>query len=547
MGNWTVDGSGSYASLNAAIAVCTGNEAVNTANSWSADDTTAVTLDTDVVITVTSTAKNAVGKPGRSGGSHRLVNSSGHTFTVTCDDVDISDMDIMSDSTGVSDEIFRMSDTNTNRTFVCKRSHIGFSGNTDQQDIIYYDDDTQTISITFERCMFFDVGRSIIDFYNSNNTTGTLNFNGCSSVNIGANGGREAGAWVGWGTSSGNGTVTLNTFNNLIYWDDTNTEYAFAFASGDTVTVNADHDTFCDDATDDYKNVDTENTTGLRYSYTWTDAADPGTGDKIGLRDITTSPYDQRLTDHSNNDAIDVHSVETGANSGLTLGNDIINTAIGASEDHDIGAFEIVAAGETVTLTKGTLSFTGKDNFQNETFNAVKLALTLTGKDLTATESELVTLLKQDLTFSGKNLLQNETFQTTKGTLTLTGKDLFQNKTESLTKGSLSLTGKDLNAASGFIMLVGSLAVTGKDILMNETYTLVKAALSWTGKDLTILEGSVVQLVKGTLSWAGKTLYMNEAFNLVKGTLTLVGKAVTEAGTSVKRGLFRMGKNLTLK
>jgi len=47
-------------------------------------------------------------------------------------------------------------------------------------------------------------------------------------------------------------------------------------------------------------------------------------GNKVGLLDITTSPYDQRLTDHANNDAIDVHSVETGPNSGLVLPDDII-------------------------------------------------------------------------------------------------------------------------------------------------------------------------------------------------------------------------------
>jgi hypothetical protein len=349
MGLIQVEGAGDYASLNAAIADASDGNTITISGSWSGDDTTDVSMNTTVTVNVTGTSQNNNGYPGRASGSYRLVKADAgadHVFTFSGDkSITINDMDIMSDSTGVSDEIFSVGDNDSDIT--CTRCHIGFSGNTDQQDIVYFTDDSVTVTWTFTSCMFYDVGRSIIDIYDVSGSTITVNFNSCSSFNIGANNSRNLGAWVGVDALGGTPTIVVNAFNCLIEYD-IGSEIAFAVDSGPTATLNAD---YCISRGSSgsgkfYNAFDTVNVgNGNLYDYTWTADADPGSGDKVGLRDITTSPYDQRLTDHANNDAIDVHSVETGPDSGLALPSDILGTARGAAESHDIGAFEVAAAG----------------------------------------------------------------------------------------------------------------------------------------------------------------------------------------------------------
>ena len=51
-----VDGSGDYASLNAAIVPCTGGEVITISETWSSDDTTSVVWDQAVTVNVTGSA-----------------------------------------------------------------------------------------------------------------------------------------------------------------------------------------------------------------------------------------------------------------------------------------------------------------------------------------------------------------------------------------------------------------------------------------------------------------------------------------------------------
>ena len=355
------NGGGDFASLNAAVAEGAG--AITISGDWAGDDTTDVTWDSACTVRISGDSLNKVGKPGRAAGSYRLVKPNAgadHVFTVSAD-VDIWDMDIMSDSEGASDEIFRVGTNEVDIT--CKRCHIGFSGNVNHQDVVYYEGDNDTVEFTFESCMFYDIGRSIIDCYIATGNTITVNFNSCSSFNIGIDGAREDGCWYGAYNSGAASTVTVNAFNCLIEYD-TLSEVAFASNANDGGTLNVDYciskgDNGTGDAAGDLAgNWDTVNQgNGNEYSKTWVEG-DPGAG-QVGLIDITGSPYDQRLFDDAaQNLAQDNHSVETGPDSGLSIPNDIVGTVRGASEDHDVGAFEIAAAGTNVSAGLDTLVIT---------------------------------------------------------------------------------------------------------------------------------------------------------------------------------------------
>jgi hypothetical protein len=319
--------------------------------SWSGDDTSAITWDHSVSIT-NSGSKNENGYPGRSGGSYRLVIASGHVFDITAD-LDIRDLDIMSNSTGVSDEIFHMGGTLRNLT--AKRCHIGFSGTTDQQDGVYTDSGyTGTVTFLFSGCMFFDIGRSIVDIVDSDATI-TINFEGCSAFRCGDQGGREYGVWVGALDVGSTPTVNINAFNCLLHADvDGSSENCiFGVNSGVAATLNVD-DCITNFASgsgytaDFYYNMDTVNIGGTGYSYTWTDAA-PGVGDYVAINEDDTSPYQQTLQDHANNDAKEYHSNASGSNSGLSHGTDIVGTT--RTSSYCCGAHEI---GEGATYTKLT-------------------------------------------------------------------------------------------------------------------------------------------------------------------------------------------------
>ena len=168
-----------YGSLNAAVADSTAADTIEIQGTWSADDTTGVTWNVAVIVTADSSAKQ-IGRPWASGDTHyRLRPTSGHVFTVTAD-VDLTNIDVQSESSGVSDEIFRAA-ANYNATIT--NCMLGFTGNVDQQDV-WYIEDNGTKTVTFEQCFFYDVGRSIIDQTAGSSGTFTVNFNSCGSYNI---------------------------------------------------------------------------------------------------------------------------------------------------------------------------------------------------------------------------------------------------------------------------------------------------------------------------------------------------------------------------
>jgi hypothetical protein len=393
MGNININGSGTYSTLNSAVAAASATDTINITGTWSSHDTTNVTWDVAVSVRADSDSKVAAVAWNTGDTTYRLRPTSGHVFTVTAD-VDIHDINVISDSSGTSDELFR----NLGGYEVdLRRCHLGFSGNTDQQDIVYTEADSGTNSFSFESCTFFDVGRSVVDAYGCTGGTWTISFNGCTSYNVGANGGRADGCWVG--QSASGATWNIKAFHNLMSVDDD-----FVFGFEEDVTLDSDYNiTNISDANyiSSFPGSETKNDTGSQFSKTFVEG-DPASG-QIGLRDITTTPYDLRIYDDAtDNLAQDFHSVETGANSGLAIPNDIVGTVRGASEDHDCGAFEIAAVGgdlsvntsQSINLSEsiqGQLSVAGISLFESVTLTeAVTIADLLL--DITISLSEQLNL-----------------------------------------------------------------------------------------------------------------------------------------------------------
>ncbi len=304
---------GDYTSINAFITnVATGGGDTGTiSGTWSVDDTASVTWDTAVIIVATGSSKQ-IGRPFQSGDTHyRHREGAGHAFTVTAD-VDIKDVDIQSDSTGVSDELFRSAGAASITLINCQ---LGFTGNTDQQDVVYTEDNT-TKTYFFEQCFFYDVGRSVVDAASGAEVgTLTINFNSCGSFNIGANGARNDGCWYGRASASTNNTVNINTHTCLINVSDSR-----IFASNGT------NGTFASDfafsilniaASAAVTNFDTNDQNDLIELATWLTSTASGDPEVI-MTNITSTTYNPALVDdNTNNDAQSGHGTLTDA--GLTV------------------------------------------------------------------------------------------------------------------------------------------------------------------------------------------------------------------------------------
>lgn len=343
MASYTIKQSGGdFSSINAFIgdAGTVASDVGNIEGGWSSADTSGVTWNKAVTVQANDSSSKQAGRPWATGGTtYRHKVASGHAFTVSAN-VILKDFTIESDSTGVSDEIFRTSSNIT--TLDCTRMHLGFSGNTDQQDVLYVaSGGTLSTSATFEQCFFFDVGRSIVDDYQSQGSY-EINFNSCASYNIGANGGRSGASWVGIDGQSSVGDVNINAHNCLF-----NTETQFVFRQDGGLLTFDISATYCisETTSDDLTaNQDSEVTTGTQWSHTWADT-DQGSGDYVIMEDVTTSPYDPRLQDfgNSNNEAQDSHTTASG--SGLTIpGTDIVGISRPQNTNYDIGIFEIEVA-----------------------------------------------------------------------------------------------------------------------------------------------------------------------------------------------------------
>ena len=301
---------GDYATLKDAVDNATASDTISIEGTWGGDDTTGITWDVATSVTADASSKQ-IGRPWASGDTHyRLRPTSGHVFTVTAD-VNLTNLDVQSESSGVSDELFRAAGTANGTLTNCM---LGFTGNVDQQDI-WYTEDNSTKTVSFVQCFFYDVGRSVVDTVTGGQSgTLTVNYNSCGSYNNGADGAREDGCWFGSSNTNSGDTIVINAHNCLCAINDLS---VFVAATQPTFTVNANYCITSVGVANLVENNDSGDETGSVGNYTWTAAADPGTGDFVGLVNITSGTYNPALTDHANNDAKGFHAVVTDA--GLTI------------------------------------------------------------------------------------------------------------------------------------------------------------------------------------------------------------------------------------
>ena len=357
------DGGGDYTTLEAAVenASTVDGDVITISGTWSSRENTRIAV-ADALTIVASGDSKQIGRPWRTGDTHyqHRSTSAGHSFTITDTGVvTFEDLDIILDHTGVSDEIFR---NDVSNTFTAKRCLLGFGVRTDQQDV-YYNEAVSTA--LFEQCHFYNVYRSVCDIF-AYDTGSTIKLNSCTGYDLGYSTSGSSRSGVVGMTGSTN-TLVVDMFNCIF---EINTG---SVISGKTTASTVNCYTVVTNASSiidtGVLGTDTDNTVSATINDT------DSSGNYI-LIDTTTSPYDLRLFDNATNNAAQDHSTNaTGV--GLTIpSTDIVGTSRPQNTNYDIGAFEIVFASTTSTLT-GTITATVDED--DITTGGKTLIITITG------------------------------------------------------------------------------------------------------------------------------------------------------------------------
>ena len=112
----------------------------------------------------------------------------------------------------------------------------------------------------------------------------------------------------------------------------------------------------------------------------------------------------------------------SGAEDGHEYEFELYDNTQGASRGTCGASLTIYEAAETVTISKMSLTLTGKAVKGNEVITPAKMTLTSTGKAVSVLVDETVTISKMVLTWTGKAVKANEVITIAKTALTWTGK-----------------------------------------------------------------------------------------------------------------------------
>jgi hypothetical protein len=333
------DGGGDYTTLAAAISAS--ETEIEIQETWTSAETSNYTIASATTIVATGSARHS-GFVGSSPTHWRAkpTSSGNHTFLLNAD-LTVEGMDISNQSTGVSDEVFRLNADNVD--LIGKFCLLWLGARIDQQDIAY-NDSKSSCSVLFENCIGWNAYRAVIDQYNGGNSTYDINSSHFYNCGFSSDESSRSGVF---GLNMTGGTVNCSCFNSLL---NINTGNVATTTAGVTSSITIDR---CITNVADYTsaNWDTETITDSLLSHNWTDddtkASD---GDWVIVEDITTAPYDFRLAINDYNEAQDAHADGSGA--GLTMpSTDIVGTSRPQNTNYDIGAFEIVSGGEVTYLT----------------------------------------------------------------------------------------------------------------------------------------------------------------------------------------------------
>jgi len=320
-------------------------DTISIEGAWTIDDTDECTVADDNITIQTDASSKHLGYPYNGSGTwYRLhTTGTGHSITINNTGLSADGLDIQNTSTGESDEVFRLASTNP----TIKNCVLGFASRNSQQDIIYKDTDTAA-TISFENCMFYNVYRAAIDFYQVLANC-TININSCTAYDIGFSAvdtDRSGLFAMAWCTASY--TFEVNIFNTVVH---INAGFVTSSDAAPTFNVTIDRATTNVPAASWSQNADSETVTDSLVSHNFTDDNSKSSdGDWVIVEDITTSPYDLRLQSNTYNEVQDMHADSSGA--GLSMpSTDLVGTSRPQNTNYDCGAFEVASASSvTVAL-----------------------------------------------------------------------------------------------------------------------------------------------------------------------------------------------------
>ena len=336
MTTWTVQPSGGdYTTLASALsnASTVASDTIEISGDWtSTTDTSAATV-ADNSLTIQTKAADQARHAGfdNEGSNYELAVSGAHCITVNNTGCIIDGPIIKQDGTGVSDEGIRFA--NDGGTLTVKNTIIWADTQDSQQDGIYVGNIDATI--TFEQVYIYGFNRAGFHGQNfSGPANHTIKINSCGIWNNGheAFGGGIVGEDVG-------GTKIYDVNNTWSLENDNDANANDYLTRDGTITWGI---SFSIDSDASLTTQDSGGTGNLA-SRTLRDST--AGGNEVLVQDITTAPFDLRLIDDStNNDAQDAHTTDTAE--GLTIpSTDIAGTSRPQNTSHDIGPFEISAAG----------------------------------------------------------------------------------------------------------------------------------------------------------------------------------------------------------
>ncbi|KKM78646.1 hypothetical protein LCGC14_1357860 [marine sediment metagenome] len=341
MANLTVeeDGGGDYTTLDEACDNITATDTITIQGAWDNPDTRSVIISVDCVITATgdariSTSKHFSGTPTH----YRLEVADGnHCITVNDTPTTIDGIEVKQNANGSSDEGIRMA--HATGTLNVKNCILWSTYSGADQDAIYAGAIDCTINV--ENVITYSWLRCGLHPQISTGThTQTWNAVCWSAWKCGTTAETEGGGIVLLLASIR--TYNINIHNSWVLDCSIGAEDYGEFGTGGTVTWGISY------SIDSDNSIASRDAGGAGNLASRTIRDSTGGGNEVIVNDITgvvgTDKMDLALTDDEiNNDAQDAHTTDT-AESQTIPSTDIDGTSRPQNTNHDMGAFEIVAA-----------------------------------------------------------------------------------------------------------------------------------------------------------------------------------------------------------
>jgi hypothetical protein len=180
-------------------------------------------------------------------------------------------------------------------------------------------------------------------------------------------------------------------------------------------------------------------------------------------------------------------------------------------------------AEQTITLTKASLSLTGKTFYAHST----------------------VDLDKTTITFSPKGIPLIEYVSPLAATINLTGKSIFvvHNAVIGINAAQVNLAGKGIKANSTIDIDTARLEIAAKALAANSTVEITKGAITIAPKTVGAISGEVVELLAATINLTGKAMTHDDTVQLASATLNIIGKTFNISdGEMTRAGMLYIGK-----